>query len=362
MKAFYEEGNSLVSVSNSILRHYGIETFHSTSKVLDEVLDHTDKKICLLLLDGFGAKIREVYQKQCKFISSGRFTTITSVFPPTTVAATTALLSSMYPCETGWLGWSQKFPDTDFDVLMFASEYNRGSKKKLPFSTWNRLSYVSLIDRINQTGRRAEKIQSFNYKNDKRHKSFFKETEKAVKANDFVYAYQTEPDKSLHVYGVGNRKLKHVIRRLDKETRKLIKKHPDTLFIVLADHGHLNTKYLNLKEYEDFYSLLSYPHLSIEPRAVPFFVKDGHKEEFYELAKKYYEKEFYILKKEEVKDSHIFGIGKECDLFDNLIGDFLFISKGESLFYEEDSHIFKSQHAGSTNDERLIDIYMFNND
>lgn len=359
MKPFYQEGNDLVSVSNSILRHYGLETYHESLKPLDEILDNTDKKICILLLDGFGTKIRELHYKYSKFIWAGKFHTITSVFPPTTVAATTALLSSLYPCETGWLGWSQKFPEIEDDILMFASECKRKKEEKLPFSTWKRLSYLSLVDRLNQSGKKACKIQSFVYKKDRRYKTFFNETDKAIKENDFVYAYQTEPDASLHKYGVKSRRVSKVIKRLTKETKKLVQNNPDTLFLILADHGHRNTSYRPVEEHPDFYSLLAFPSFSIEPRASAFFVKEGKKEEFRKLAKKYYGNDFYILGKKEVIESKIFGIGKEYELFPDLIGDFVLISKGDALFSDKDSHLYKSQHAGSTDEEMLIDISVF---
>ena len=63
MSIFFEDFNNLVSVSNSILRHYHIEGYHTSLAVLDQVLDQlNDKKICLVLLDGFGREIQEQYK------------------------------------------------------------------------------------------------------------------------------------------------------------------------------------------------------------------------------------------------------------------------------------------------------------
>lgn len=362
MKHFYDDNNCLVNVSNSILKHFDIETFHPTLNKLDAVLSKTNKKICLILLDGLGSKIREVYKNECQFINSGYFSTITSVFPPTTVAATTALMSSKYPCETSWLGWSEKFKDTEFDVLMFYSEYNRQSELKVPFNTYFRLPYTSIIKRINDSGKKADLLQSFTLTDDDKFTLFFTEADKKIKENDFTYIYHTQPDSYLHEYGVGSDELKPVIKSLNEGIEQLVKENKDTLFIVLADHGHLNVEYFNIEEHKDFYSLLSYPYISLEARAVSFFVKEGEKEEFRRLGEKYYSEYFYILDKKEVKESHIFGIGKENKYFDEVIGDFLFISKGKAAFFDKDSHKFKSHHAGSTLDEMLINISCFNVD
>ena len=42
-----------------------------------------------------------------------------STFPPTTVAATTSMLSGMNPCEHGWLGWDCYFPQINKNVTVF---------------------------------------------------------------------------------------------------------------------------------------------------------------------------------------------------------------------------------------------------
>lgn len=360
MKPFYEDGNSLVSVSNSILRYFGLDTFHETSRKLDSALDkNKDKKICLVLFDGFGKKIREVYRNESPFINSGRYQTITSVFPPTTVAATTSLMSGLYPCETGWLGWTEKFPDTEYDVLMFASAYNRVRTDPLFFNTKVRLPWKSIVEIMNEKGIKASDLHSFQLPLKDDIDSYFEETQRLLNENGFVYSYHVEPDHSLHEFGVGCEELKPIIKRLDKGLERLVKNNPDTVFIVLADHGHRNAKYVSIDEHADFYSLLSYPYVSLEARAVTFFVKEGKKDEFKKLGEKYYSDHFYVLDHDEVKNSHIFGIGKECELFDDLIGDFLFVSKDDYAFSDEGSALLVSHHAGSSDDEMLIDVSLF---
>src|SRR5574344_1617835 len=96
----YDPKDNLVNISNSILAHYGAETYHPTYKPLDRVLKaNKDKKVCIVLLDGFGTYIQEIYKKDVPWIYSHKKFKITSVFPPTTVAATTSLLDGKYPKE-----------------------------------------------------------------------------------------------------------------------------------------------------------------------------------------------------------------------------------------------------------------------
>ena len=51
---------------------------------------------------------------------------ITSVFPPTTTAATTTLESGLSRAEHAWLGWSLHFPEVNGNVNIFINKNDRG--------------------------------------------------------------------------------------------------------------------------------------------------------------------------------------------------------------------------------------------
>ena len=91
---------SQVNFSNSILKHFNAETFHDSYKPLDEILERNKgRKIVLFLFDGFGKQIQEATKDCCPFIYSHGLLDLNTVYPPTTVAATTAVLSGKYPVE-----------------------------------------------------------------------------------------------------------------------------------------------------------------------------------------------------------------------------------------------------------------------
>ena len=360
MSIFFEDFNNLVSVSNSILRHYHLERYHTSLAVLDQVLDQlNDKKICLVLLDGFGREIQEQYKEECPFFRSGYFQTITSVFPPTTVAATTSLLSGKYPCETGWLGWTEKMKEEKLPITMFSSTYADETMTKAPFDTYQRFAYKNLVQLIRESGKKADMIQSFTLE-DPSLENFFAETKERVKQNDFLYAYCTEPDHKLHEEGVHGENISALIHKIDQLLKDLILHSKDTIFIVLADHGHRDVKFYKIEEHEDFFDTLQYPFFAIEPRAATFFVKRGKEKQFEETFQKYYQDEFYLFTKKEVIEKEIFGRGVPCDEFESLLGDYLLVSKGDAAFdYGEDT-IMKSHHAGSSKEERDINLSLYN--
>ncbi len=111
--------NTLVNLSNSILKHFGATCFHESIPEIDELLKG-HKKVVAVLFDGMGQNITRLHLKENSYIRSNYVTTINSTFPPTTAAATTAFLTGKYPIETGWLGWAEYFKDYDRKVLLFA--------------------------------------------------------------------------------------------------------------------------------------------------------------------------------------------------------------------------------------------------
>lgn len=355
---YYDEGN-LVSVSNSILKYFNQETFHPSLKELDvQLRRNPDKKVALILLDGFGKHIQEVYSKYCPFIRENNRFVISSVFPPTTVAATTALLSGKYPCETGWLGWTEKFEEYPLPTVMFFNTLV-DKKTRMEDTTSSLLPYDSLITILRKHDLQANMLQSFAYPKFNK-KKFFKKASRMVKKNDFTYIYHTEPDSALHRYGVGSKKIIKHIKEFDKYVKKLVKENPDTLFILLADHGHKNATYFDIKEHEDFYSLLSMKAIALEGRAAMFKVPEELQDDFKNLATSYYGEHFDIYTHDEVIANHIFGEGENSPMFDKLVLDFLLVSKDESVFKDDYSANLKSHHAGTSDDEKYINVSLYN--
>ena len=142
---WYDEKNCLVNLSNSVRKHYGLACYHESLPFADEILSKNEgKKVCFLLLDGFGRVIQDLYASYVPTILSGVPHVITSVFPPTTVAATTALLCGKYPIETGWLGWTECFPFEEESVEMFSSRRSF-SKESSKVPTYQACPYTSIF-------------------------------------------------------------------------------------------------------------------------------------------------------------------------------------------------------------------------
>ena len=72
----------------------------------------------------------------------------------------------------------------------------------------------------------------------------------------FIYAYYEDPDYIMHEMGTDHIKVNKDINKINKATEELCSKlGKDTVVIVTADHGHLNSKSILLSDYEDFYNI-----------------------------------------------------------------------------------------------------------
>jgi hypothetical protein len=360
---FYKEGEDLVAIGNSIRLAYGLKTYHASYKPLDEELQKRGvpqkRKLCVILLDGFGSTIQFEHRKAAPFIYAHRKFKITSVFPPTTVAATTSLLTGFYPKEDGWMGWTQKFPFYDKPITMFPSTFIGGTIPS-PKSSWDEVPLRYIDGDINKyTSYKANRIMGFSLE-PANAEHVFSETERLIPESDFIYSYWIDPDMSMHEYGNYDPKIDEVLADLDMRVKKLVESHPEVTFVLLADHGHIDQVNLSIYEHPDLTACLKYPDFGLESRAACFYVKEDKMKEFNKLAHKYYGKDFYIFSKKQVDKLKIFGVGTPNKYYDYFAGDYLLVSKSNKGLIQSTTAVLKSQHAGGTARERFVNVSLYN--
>ena len=95
---------SILSISSSILNKFNVDVEYPTLTELDEYLKKDYQNIVFLILDCLGMSILENNLEEHSFLRKNLKTNITTVFPSTTVAATTAFHSGKSPLENGWTG------------------------------------------------------------------------------------------------------------------------------------------------------------------------------------------------------------------------------------------------------------------
>lgn len=172
----------------------------------------------------------------------------------------------------------------------------------------------------------------------------------------YIYAYDSEPDSTMHDFGPDSNETNKLIKERNKKVDELCQDLEDTIVFVIADHGHIKVNNLFLNDYPSLKIMLE-RNTSIEQRAISFKVKDGMHKSFEEEFNKLLGNYFTLYKKDEIIKSKLFGDGKENKLFRIAIGDYLAIAEdsNKALVSDGDERLV-SQHAGYTDDEIYIPL------
>lgn len=352
--------NCIANLPNSILQKFGIETVGDTLPLLDRYMEKNYKNIVVLLLDGMGKHILENHLHE-----NGPFRTrlagnYKSVFLSTTVAATTSAMSGLQPCEHSWLGWDCYYPQIDKNVTVFLNVVQGTEEPAADFNVaWNFNPYENVVSKINKSGGKAYGCAPFlePYPNSieeicGRIRSLCEDP-----GQKYIYAYWNQPDGLLHRNGCKSNVVKDALLHMEATVSKLADELEDTIMIVTADHGHIDTDYVVLQDYPKICDcLVRLP--SLEPRVLNCFVKDSKKEIFETEFKKEFGDKFILMPMEEAIEKNLFGTGKHHENFRGMLGDYLAIATDNlTIYFNEERWV--SMHGSLTEEEMLIPLIVF---
>lgn len=353
----------LTNLACSIRKYFGLEYKHNSLSYIDELLESKKpKNVITILCDGMGSKIINRVLDKNSFLIENRLKDITTVFPATTVAATTSMMTGLNPVETGMLGWDMYFKEIDKTITTFLNS-EKGDFEYKPLQEAiefkkKHMKTKSIMEEISEkTEYSSYTLFPFgnNAYNDLDDMFNIIEEKCNEEGKKYIYAYSTEPDSTMHELGTNSIKTKELILDLNKRIENLSTKVKDTIIFVVADQGHKNIINIDLSEYPDVVECLI-RNTSIEPRAVNFFIKDEKKDEFVELFNKYFSDDFELYTKEDIINSKLFGDGDENEIFRDSLGDYLAIAISDKTLLYIGSEILKSQHAGYTDDEIFVPL------
>lgn len=346
----------LVNLTASIQQHFGVTSQYPP---LDFLAPHLEgcKHVVLVLLDGMGKAILQKYVKEKGFLRQHHLYDISSIFPPTTVAATTALLSGKLPGETAWVGWQQYFAADNAHVVMFTNEEYYKHTKLVTRSPFETLAYQPFYNAFENVVTNAL-YPAFKENGFSRFSDMANAIVDITKNNEtsFTYAYWDEPDALIHCLGTNHRLVQKSVRKLNRDIRKMMDKLAnDTCLIVTADHGLVDVEAIGLDQH---------PHLlehcsvlpALEGRATAFYVndKDRFRAEFNALFSEW----FVLYDTLTLCKQGLIGFPYDKAL--PFLGDFVAIAIDKYFFtLTKSQDDFKGAHAGLTADEVLIPLIVY---
>lgn len=354
-----EPGRSIASLACGILTQFGASSPNPVCPDLKRYLEDPPRNIVLFLLDGLGQNILTRHLPEDAFLRRHQEDTLSSVFPPTTTAAATALETGLFPSQSGWLGWSVFWPPVGKNVALYPNTTDDGAQAAPEHIGNTYLPVKQVVEALRETGIDAvstyeQGVQTLEEMLD------LVQTRCRAPGEHFVYAYLNEPDHHLHREGCDSEAVRQWLARADAALETLEKACPDTLFLLTADHGFTDVEALCLEDYpalED--TLLRKP--SIEPRAMNLFLKPGRQEEFLRLWKEILGESYALYSREEVLARQLFGPGPNHPMLAAMLGDFLAVAVTQRTLFPNPSYLksMKATHGGMTPEELTVPLVIW---
>lgn len=345
---------SNLNISATLAQFLGAPNKNTTLPILEEELKKGYKNIVFICCDGMGIHPLKKHLDKNSFLRSHIKQTLLSTFPSTTTNATTALACNLLPREHGWLGWSLNFEDVGRNIDIYLHRDSQSGEYidyKYPIVDNSNCYFDNASTEYKITPVLPECVQTKS--KNKIVAEDISQVCNAVKAickrkgKQFVYSYLTEPDSTMHEYGVSSNQAKQKIQLFNDSLQLLSKEVKNTLFVITADHGHIDIDgYIEFYKDKELNDMLRYvPYL--DGRTPAFKVKKGKKKAFETLFKQKYGEDFKLYKTQDLLKKGYFGDRGE---YGYLLGDFIGVGTYTHKLFLAHSHAprFKGHHTSLT--------------
>lgn len=355
--------NSLLQVSNSFRQFLNCELYHDTDSNLDKwIEDNKIEQLMVILVDGLGYNQLQTYLSEESFLRKNLHHRVETGYPTSTVPSTTMIRTGKTPLETGWMAWQQYMPNVDDNYTMYM---DKGYYNEYKYSFGQKEKIYPLNLTVNDLNLKPETAREvfpawIGGKNEDFASMCIEANEYLKIGYKYVYVYWDVYDGLMHKYGVDSKEALdelYSVSRTLKDVTELLDKNVG--LIILADHGHINVKHININDYPQLTSKLR-KKPGMELRCVSLFVKEEEIEFFKEEFNKVLKDKFLLLSKDEALEMNLFGIGNKHPQIDHIIGDFVACAIDDTnLIYIDSDNIFKGYHGGLTDDERYVPIITY---
>ena len=325
--------------------------------IFKDMQDRAGRNRLVVVLDGMGVSVVNNNLAPDGFFRAHMTDIAHAIIPATTVAATTAYRTGKMPYQTGFIGWTQYFSETDEVVEVFRNtNYYTGAPAKLTLPSYT-LSCPTVVAQMRAAGRPAFEIMPSFMPGGCA--TYYEWLSKIVatcnrETDAYIYAYWAQPDSLLHRVGTDDASVRTLLRGMESDMRSALARVKNaTDVMITADHGHRNAGYFMVDEYPDFMKCLAHP-LSIESRCASLFVRPEYRGRFPEIFDRHFGAHFHLVEKVRFERDFL-----AADTPVRFVGDFVALATGDYGLAQKRAHKkeqHKSNHAGLTPDELQIPI------
>ena len=343
--------------------------------------------VVLILIDGLGEQQLHRLGPDSVLRRHQR-TSLSSVFPATTAAAITTLLTGQPPSSHGLIGWHLHCPVTQ--------DGQEGIAAPLPMSV--RYPHDSTLPPaqlarqllvcpplLPQLDRQAEILQphyiadspySLHHAGNIKRTAYrdiddaFAQLACSLQKSDapaFHYLYLPQLDSLMHRQGCHTPAVQTLFDQLDMAFTQLIRmaKHTDAAIVLTADHGFIDTPRARLisldEDFPALYAMLALP-LSGERRAVFCHVRTGLKDAFMRDARQLLGHACWVVDSQQLLEDGAFGLGQPHPQLASRVGDVTLLARDDwsirdTLPQEKPLHL-PGQHGGVSAAEMTVPLIL----
>lgn len=377
----YRDG-SLLNLISSVHASRGGRPAHGPLAALPPQSIEGARNLVFLLIDGLGCNyLNEVGQGGA--LQDHLAGKLTSVFPSTTASAITTSFTGASPTEHGLIGWHGWFPEAGVVAapLPFRRRGDEVPLSQLGISPAALLPGCSLFDAMPcrsfiVSQRRIVDSEYSVHMGGKARRIGYDNLSGMVDAIDavvrsgnerkYVYAYYPEFDTVAHVHGVGSGQAAKRLTAIDAAFAALLRRLvcTDTVVVVSADHGFIDTpksQALELADYPELVELLRLP-LTGEPRVAFCHVVPDAAEEFMRRANASLGSHADVRRSRVLIDEGWFGPGTAHPRLAERLGDVALVMRDHGTIKDrlpgEKQHAMIGNHGGATEDEMFVPLVL----
>ena len=387
-------GLSIANVPATVTRALGVD-LPGAARPLDSRLVEpgvSAERVVVVMLDGFGYNLLQalrvepdIAQMLADVIGGGALAPLTSVFPSTTVAALSSLWTGFAPSGHGVLGTRlllreygalvsalslspvaskgfQEMLDWGFEADSFLgvpgiAEVLAGAGIVTHLVILGGLAGSGLSHMLHRGVEHVHRIVSFVDL-----WALMDEVMEATKGTRcFIAVYWGALDSVSHYTGARSRRTLVEAREQTRRLHQFVQRWADdagrTLFIALADHGHLDSRQggdINVADHPDLAETFRMP-FAAEPRARFLYLRDGMRAQAETYIHEQLGEWVLPLDPQAALKTGLFGNGVHHPETAARIGDLLAICReGATLRDPIERFIFTSTHGGLAADEMLV--------
>ena len=363
MFVYYDE--SILKYVSSIRKYYGLKSSFDSDNAFDSLLNEKNpKKIFLILIDGMGANLIERKLDKNTFLRKNMLYKTTTVFPSTTTAATTSIRNGKAPNENAWLAWVEYINEVQDHVVPFygtgfyrENEYDDIVRKVIPVTTTEK--------ELNNIGIKADILfpewskEGYTYSTIEEFRN--KLIDLSINSDEkYLYAYMDYYDSLMHKLGPDHEEADKLLKEINSTLEDVSNNiSDDTMMVIVADHGQVKEEkrfYYKGSKYEKYF----YRKPCLEFRASGLYIKEEYRDEFEKEFLNEFENDVVLMDKSDILLSKLFGPLENHPKFEELLPDYLVISKTNiSFYYEQLEKVMNGQHAGIRDDEMFVPVIVY---